>query len=94
MILTREWSTWLELAGRIRSGQTDEARRLKEELTAEFTERQQALEADYQRQMADLRNSFQEEVRTQLADRLYQLARSGQKNTLADAAVGQQDSTL
>lgn len=94
MILTREWSTWLELAGRIRSGQTDEARRLKEELTAEFTERQQALEADYQRQMADLRDSFQEEVRTQLADRLYLLARSGQKNTLADAAVGQQDSTL
>lgn len=91
-ILTREWQTWLELAGRIRSGQTDEARQMQQDLTTEFTARQQTLEADHQRQMAGLKASFQEEVRVQLADRLYRLSLSRQEVIGSATSIEQNES--
>ncbi|MEZ5031633.1 MAG: 4Fe-4S binding protein [Saprospiraceae bacterium] len=92
-VLNREWTTWLELAGRIRSGQTDETRQIRQELTAALTERQQSLEADYQRQLADLKASFREEVRVQLADRLYHLSRSRQERPDAFTSAEKKETT-
>ncbi|MCF8238446.1 MAG: 4Fe-4S binding protein [Saprospiraceae bacterium] len=75
-LLSTEWRTWLEWSGRQHAGETDNVKETRKGLEEGFAAERQRLQQEHQAALQDLRQGLQEEVRVQLADRLYQLAQS------------------
>ena len=75
-LLSTEWRTWLEWSGRQHAGDTDNVKETRKALEEGFAAERQSLLLEHQEALQNLRQGMREEVRKQLAERLFQLSQS------------------